>query len=225
LRSEIDRLLVYGKKKKYSLLLMFLLILIVATPFFPPGMPGHVLVDILLAVIFFSALYGVSDDRRQFATALFLIVTAYLLESIYLSSGKETYLVLANLFFSLFLFFLGTIFSISLLKSRQINVDTLDRAIVIYLLAGLLWAILYFVLSVLDNGAFQVSQNIAGKSTFSSMDFLYFSYFTLAGITFGDIVPLSKPAFSLVLFEVFIGTFYIAIIIAKLIGGLRWGSE
>jgi hypothetical protein len=39
-------------------------------------------------------------------------------------------------------------------------------------------------------------------------------------VPFEDIVPLSKPTFTQVLFEVFIGTFYIAIIIAKLIGGL-----
>jgi hypothetical protein len=103
--------------------------------------------------------------------------------------------------------------------------DTIDRAIAVWFLIGLLWAILYFTVSTIDAGAFRFDPGITLVSTSTALDFLYFSYFSLAGFTFGDIVPLSRVALTLVVFEVSIGTFYVAIVIAKLIGGLAWGSD
>jgi hypothetical protein len=48
--------------------------------------------------------------------------------------------------------------------------------------------------------------------------FLYFSLVTLSTVGFGDIVPLSGPARGLATLEGIIGQFYMAVLVARLVG-------
>jgi len=48
-------------------------------------------------------------------------------------------------------------------------------------------------------------------------DFVYYSFVTLTTLGYGDIVPLSATARSLVYMEAIFGQFYIAILVAGLV--------
>jgi voltage-gated potassium channel Kch len=49
-------------------------------------------------------------------------------------------------------------------------------------------------------------------------DMVYFSFVTLATLGYGDIVPLSSLARSIAVTEALIGQFYVAVVVALLIG-------
>jgi hypothetical protein len=55
-------------------------------------------------------------------------------------------------------------------------------------------------------------------SNLQLMELLYFSFSTLTTIGFGDIVPLSRGAQMAAIFEGIVGTLFLAILIAKLVG-------
>lgn len=213
------------RNRRHTVLLIAFITLVLLTPFLPPGQPGRVFAPLLIAAVCFFVLFGVGNDRRYVTTALTIIAIAYAAQYLFFLSENSSFAIVVNLFYIFFLFFVGMILFMSLLKSSQITMDTVDRAIVVWFLIGLLWAILYFLVSIFDPSALYINPGFDSPRTSTALDFLYFSYFTLAGITFGDIVPVSKVALTLVVFETAIGTFYIAIVIAKLIGGLRWGHD
>jgi hypothetical protein len=50
--------------------------------------------------------------------------------------------------------------------------------------------------------------------------FIYYSFVTLTTVGFGDISPLSTPARTLAWVEAMIGQFYLAILVAGLVGAL-----
>jgi len=55
-------------------------------------------------------------------------------------------------------------------------------------------------------------------SNLELIELLYFSFSTLTTVGFGDIVPLSRGAQMAAIFEGIVGTLFLAILIAKLVG-------
>jgi len=49
-------------------------------------------------------------------------------------------------------------------------------------------------------------------------DYLYFSFTTLTTLGYGDITPLTDRAYALTIVEAVIGQFYLAVLIASLVG-------
>ena len=86
-------------------------------------------------------------------------------------------------------------------------------AIVLYLLIGLIWAVIYSAISLHVPNAFAGSVGVnAGLS-----DWVYFSFVTLTTVGYGDITPVAQGARALATLEAFIGQLYPAIIIARLV--------
>jgi hypothetical protein len=55
-------------------------------------------------------------------------------------------------------------------------------------------------------------------SNLQLIELLYFSFSTLTTVGFGDIAPLSRGAQMAAIFEGIVGTLFLAILIAKLVG-------
>jgi len=98
---------------------------------------------------------------------------------------------------------------------------TVDRnllfgAMCVYLLIGLIWAILYGLIVQFWPGSFNGLANPGGTVTMDNL--LYYSFVTLAGLGYGDITPLAPLARTLAYMEVIAGQLYIAIMLAGLVG-------
>jgi len=102
--------------------------------------------------------------------------------------------------------------------TAPVNAEVLCAAISIYLLCALAWAFLYTILAAWNPSAFTFTQPNDSAATLSGFLALYFSMQVLTTITFGDILPVSSIARMVTVVEAAAGMFYLAIMIARLVG-------
>ena len=116
-------------------------------------------------------------------------------------------------------FFIFTAFKTAkqVLFTGDIDGNKILGAICLYLLLGLIWAIIYTLLQLEFPNSFQVMQKHSHWFTLFP-DFVYFSFVTITTLGFGDISPTLPVARFLVYLEAIIGQFYLAILVASLVG-------
>lgn len=89
-------------------------------------------------------------------------------------------------------------------------------SICIYLLLGLSWTILYLLILELNPVAFNGLTAASWYVNFPVVS--YYSFVTLTTLGYGDISPVMPLARFLVFMEAIVGVFYMAILVASLIG-------
>jgi voltage-gated potassium channel len=102
------------------------------------------------------------------------------------------------------------------LFTGTIDGNKIVGAICIYLLLGLIWAILYVFIAEIIPGAFNGIAQAPWIENFATA--IYFSFVTITTLGYGDISPAMPLARFLVFMEAVIGVFYMAILVASLIG-------
>ncbi|MCP5148892.1 MAG: two pore domain potassium channel family protein [Pseudomonadales bacterium] len=118
-------------------------------------------------------------------------------------------------------FFLGAAYNAAqqVLLSPQVKTNVIVGAMAIYLLLGLIWASLYALVLLFEPEALHGLQLVEETSDFPKL--LYFSYVTLTTLGYGDISPAMPLTRTLAYLEAITGTFYLAIVVASLIGARR----
>jgi voltage-gated potassium channel Kch len=89
-------------------------------------------------------------------------------------------------------------------------------AVCIYILLGLIWALLYLFIAETVPDAFNGLPQAGWLENFA--DATYFSFVTITTLGYGDIWPVLRLARFLVYMEAIVGVFYMAILVASLIG-------
>ena len=100
----------------------------------------------------------------------------------------------------------------SIIKSSEVDIDTVISAISGYILIGLAFGILFYILDVISPG------NFSGIENLNYYDAEYFSFVTMSTLGYGDIAPSTQVARSLVILTTLFGQFYMAIIIGIIVG-------
>jgi hypothetical protein len=91
-------------------------------------------------------------------------------------------------------------------------------AIVVYLLLGAAWALLYQVVALTIPQAFRLPAGITGFDPDALQRLLtYFSFITLTTTGYGDITPVHPVARTLTMLEALVGQLYPAITLARLV--------
>ncbi len=89
---------------------------------------------------------------------------------------------------------------------------------VIYLLLGVAWALLYQVVALTIPQAFRLSENMMGRDPDALHRlFVYFSFITLTTTGYGDITPVHPVARMLTMLEALVGQLFPAITLARLV--------
>lgn len=110
-------------------------------------------------------------------------------------------------------FFLMTVITLFrlLFSTRRVSTDTIKGAVCAYLLIGFLWSILYALCERILPGSFVSMHN-------QEIKFVYFSFTTLTTLGYGDTVPVGRTAGVLTNMEALTGQFFLAILVARLVG-------
>jgi voltage-gated potassium channel len=216
----VERLL----RRKYLILLTALLLLLVAYPVLRESIEGRVLLDALLTTLFLAAFVVVFTTRRHRIAALVLGVptltglwTGYALPDVPRTIARLDF----HLVGSAFLILCVTVILREIYRAGRVSVDEVCGALCGYLLIGLIFGHLYCVVEELSPGSFRAGGAVLTEpADTGGRHFLltYFSLVTLTTLGYGDVVPMSSAARGLVVVEAVVGQFYLAVLIAELVG-------
>jgi hypothetical protein len=106
-------------------------------------------------------------------------------------------------------------------KEEAVSADSVYGAFCSYLLVGLAFGHVYCLIETVFPGSFLFREPRAAPAGGEQMEYFlltYFSFVTLTTVGFGDITPAHAAARSLAVVEAVTGQFFIAILIAELIG-------
>ena len=172
-------------------------------------------VDFIVLGVFIMGTYSVRTERHWIwavATMFTLILGIFFLHE-FLPDTVATSLHLSIIL----LFFIGS-FLLSykqILLVRSINQNIIIGSVVLYLLLGLIWTIIYLLLILFFPDAFNGLEPLAWQENFSRV--AYYSFVTLTTLGYGDISPKNSLAEFFVYLQTIVGVFYMAIIVSTLV--------
>ena len=202
---------------KWNYIFLFLVIFtIFIIPLFRPGLHRS-LYDISYTLIFLVG-YLISDKRHSWfvpmAVGAVLLVWIASIFRLRLLFGFSS--VLNIILFAVVVLGMAR----DLTRSKTVTSRLIIESIIIYLLFGLIFAMVIGLIILYDPAAFNF-QNISGgimTDLDHTSDYIYFTFVTLTTTGFGDVTPQEPYSRSLTLLIAITGQMYIAIIIAMLVG-------
>jgi hypothetical protein len=106
----------------------------------------------------------------------------------------------------------------AVLKQRTVTRETISMSISVYLLFGMTWGLFYIVLFDFQPHAFSFGGAPIPSEQEVTPVLVYFSLTTIATVGYGDITPLTLQARYASVAEGIAGQFYLAILVARLVG-------
>jgi len=166
---------------------------------------------IFFTIIFLSSVVAVKTNTKRLLYIALLLSVYIWTELLFFNVGNKYEIS----FFVTIIYFIYilVILIIQLIKSKVIDVEIIMESINIYLLIGLVGAIILN----LTNQFIPGSINAIPLETSQFHEYLYFSFVTLTTLGYGDISPTLPFAKSVIVILAIIGQFYFAIIMAFLI--------
>jgi voltage-gated potassium channel len=104
------------------------------------------------------------------------------------------------------------------LKQKTITRESISMSVSVYLLLGLTWGLFYILLYDFQPHAFSFGSAPAPPVQEIIPVLTYFSLTTLATVGYGDITPVTLQARYAAVSEGIAGQFYLAILVARLVG-------
>jgi ion channel len=106
----------------------------------------------------------------------------------------------------------------AVIRQRVVSAETISMSISVYLLMGITWGLVYVFIYARHPHAFNFpgSAPPLGDTIFPTL--VYFSFATISTVGFGDITPVLMQARYAAVAEGITGQFYLAILVARLVG-------
>ncbi len=211
--------------RKHLILLVALIAMLVAQPLFARrGTRVADLSNVAFTVVYAYVLVVLFDRPRQQRIAIALFVPVMASNFAQYALPGTARLVAAAVFQCSVVAFLGyTVVAVlrDLLRRRHVAADHVLGAVCGYIVGGLLWGHFYEITYLLWPHAFRMSPDVAdqlGDLHLRHTFFDFLSFTTLTGLGWADVTPVGPPAYSLTWLEVIFGQFYMAVVVAQLVG-------
>jgi hypothetical protein len=202
----------------------FLLAVLLATIFLQPLLHGLILGQAILVLAYGAILTGgVYATRPQPWLSALCSALAFALVGLswyFLFSGPSEFAVTLVAVTFVFGAFTASRTLIMLVSAPAADADALAGAVFGYFLLVVVWALLFRAMDIWSPGAFALA---ADGEPFTEL--LYFSLVTITTLGYGDISPISPFARISAGLEAAMGTLYIAILIARIVGALSGRRE
>jgi len=181
-----------------------------------PGDTGPIIMQGATVAALIIGTGGQQKNRNHLVTSIIFIVLMVLMVVAGLLIDRAGFGYLHLLLLLCFLVWMTWLAVRQVLFTGSITSNDIVGAICIYMLLGLIWAILYLLLALTTPGAFNGLPQAPWLDNFSAA--VYFSFVTITTLGYGDISPALPVARFLVIMEAIVGVFYMAILVASLIG-------
>lgn len=177
---------------------------------------GQLVVQMAIVVALSMGVWSIRTERHGYFTRVgFTTAVAVLaLAGIFFDWTRLDLLWLA--FLSGYLIVTAKVAMQQVLFSGSVDTNKIIGAVCVYLLLGLIWTTFYLMVAELTPGAFNGIEQGPWNQAFPDM--VYYSFITLATVGYGEISPATPIARFLAMAEAIVGQFYIAILVASLVG-------
>jgi len=220
---------------RHSALLMALVAAFAVRPMIGNIGAGAAIFSIVLVLLLLVALYNINVDdlvgergrllvqsRRRRMLGWTLAAAAVVERALLFIHKDRTLELVGSIGWLLFVLFITVSQLRSVLKQREVTGETICMAVSVYLLLGFTWTFLYAVMFQLQPESFSglpaVPPGHAAEFQLIFPTLGYFSLTTLSTIGFGDITPVTLQARYAAVAEGITGQFYLAILVARLVG-------
>jgi hypothetical protein len=184
---------------------------------------AQIIGGVVVLVIHVPVLLVVFEKRWERGVALCLLVpllAANIVHEVF-SDRSQIGAIVFHGFVTVFLAFAVAVIVQRIFQHQAIRTDDVIGALYGYLLAAIAWGNAYALVYLLWPESFRVADVIAGQlGDWHLQRFLfnYFSVLTLTTIGYDDIIPAGAAVYSLFWLEAVFGQFYIAVVVAQLVG-------
>lgn len=216
-----DRLRQTGRS---TWLLFALILMLILFPILDQSVAGRMVLGVLNTAILAAAACAASGSRRTLFIALAFAVPALCLQWAHIFGdhyGVGIALLVTMMLFYIFAIANGLMY---VLRPAPVSGNKLHAAMSNYIMIALLWSFLYALIDALLPGSFDYMGQSDARVPLNWIDFVFFSFVTLTTTGYGDIVPLSRATQAAAILEQLAGTFYVAILIARLAGLYEGGA-
>src|SRR5262245_58336320 len=212
------------RERPFFFLLIAALLLVVVYPAFHETAWARVVFDVLRTLVVLGAFRVIFARRREFLPGVGLAIVLF--AGIWLGhlfparAALPAVLalhVLATLFFALAI---GSILRTIYLQ-REVSADHIAGALCVYLLLGVVFAQVYWFIETILPGSFRGDGEFGAELADpkrSQFALQYYSFVTLASVVANDVTPARAAARGVTVLEAICGQFFLAVLIADLIG-------
>ncbi len=209
------------RKRQFILLALALM----AQLFLFPALSDFKIKGAVVSELFmFLVILGVARSvaHRRGVRVITIIMLSVLLVSRLIAADSPTSLA-SIIAISLNILVFGYIMALMMgfvLGAGRVTADKIDAAICVYLMYGLIGALSYSLVALLQPGAFAFSAGLQGGegAVIGFSHFLYYSFVTQTSLGFGDMTPTSSMARSLTVMHAATTQIYMTVLVARLVG-------
>jgi len=212
-------------RHKYAILLAVLLVGTIIQSFAHRVVFGPLASDVLLTATALLMLPVVFDHRTHQLVAVLAAVTAVAAEWAHYALPGELHNrwlgVIHNGAMLVLMGYATVVILRNIFRQQVVRTDDVLGAVCGYLLAAGAWANLHALTEIFVPGSYNMGAGFDGDlSTWQGTiaSFYYVSLGTLSSVGSGDIAPVRAPATVFVVLETVFGQFYLAVVVAQLVG-------
>lgn len=212
------------KSLRFRILLGASGLLLLALPVGPYlGAAARVIVVTTYCLVFASAAFAVSEGPRSTLVVRLVAALAIVLQVASALMDTDAILLASKVLGSMFQIVLVVLILKYVYRAARVTSETICAALSAYLILGFIWASAFSILENYSPGAFSFPTSDTGETlkafeSRGSIYSVYFSFVTLTTLGYGDISPVSPAACMLSVSEAVMGQFFLAVLIARLVG-------
>lgn len=205
-------------RTNFFYLLIALLILLIAIPLADNlNLAGAPLIrGLVFSCLLVIGVWSLKGGGRFFRVGISFVIAGVILNVLAIKSHSAFFQYGSILLLIGFLLVAITFTMKQIAIGTDINTNRIVGAICVYLLLGVIWAMAYTLVDLASPGSF-AGFSPTGDLGFDS-EWLYFSFVTMTTLGYGDILPVSATARGLAYMQAIVGQFYIAVLVAGLVG-------
>ncbi|HEX6234409.1 MAG TPA: ion channel [Jiangellaceae bacterium] len=212
-----------SRGRNLALLLVFVVLLQFGYPITLESRLHLGLYMLLYIGMIFFGIRTVRDERQPRLVVAGLGVVLFFF-AIWFAIAQESNAAAVSMLTSLAAFMLALMLALMRFIFRRVQAvgtELILAAVCVYVIMGGFFGATFSILEIAQPGSFDDPQ-LAGQSP-AWQQLMYYSYVTIATLGYGDIYPVTPWARSLASLEAVVGTLFLAVVIARLVG--VWASE